>query len=458
MIMRAMGIDIGTTTISVIVIDADTGASLGTRTIAHQGFIDGHIPAARVQDPEKLWKFTETAVCELIEECGNVDSIGLTGQMHGMLYVDADGNAASPLYIWQDGCGNEKMEDGRTYAEVLKATGGAASTGFGLVSHYYLQMNNMIPENAVKMVTISEYIGMKLCNSKDAVIATDMAASWGCFDLEKGEFLVDELNKLGVDTSYLPTLLKEHEIMGQTTGNVPAGIPVMVSLGDNQASVIGSVSDLCDTVLVNIGTGSQVSVGTENYISCGGAIELRPCVEGKDLLVGCGLCGGRSYAMLEQFYREVVGNDDSLYEQMEKQARAFQKANGSEAAWEVRTTFSGTRSNPEERGSIQNIGVQNFTPGAMTLGMLKGVLGELFEMYVVMCEKKGSKPTKLVGSGNGIRRNTLLRELAEEMFGMKLMIPVCKEEAAYGAALYSLVAAGIEKSLQDVQKKIRYEA
>ena len=103
-----------------------------------------------------------------------------------------------------------------------------------------------------------------------------------------------------------------------------------------------------------------------------------------------------------------------------------------------RTTFSGTRSNPDERGSIQNIGVLNFTPAAMTLGMLKGILGELFEMYEVMCDKKGSKPTKLVGSGNGIRRNPLLQELAEEMFGMKLAIPVCKEEAAYGAALFAI--------------------
>ena len=455
--MRAMGIDIGTTTISVIVIDTETGASLGTRTIAHKGFIDGHLPVSRVQDPEKLWKFTEEAVCELMEECGKVDSIGLTGQMHGMLYVDAAGNAASPLYIWQDGCGNEKTADGRTYAEVLRETGGAASTGFGLVSHYYLQMNNMIPESAVKMVTVSDYMGMKLCGSADAVIATDMAASWGCYDLEKKEFLVAELEKLGVETSYLPTLLKEHEIMGTTVGNVPNGIPVMVSLGDNQASVLGSVSDVCDTVLVNIGTGSQVSVGTENYIACGGAIELRPCVEGTELLVGSGLCGGRSYAMLEQFYREVTGSEEALYEVMEKQAREFKAANGSDAAWKIRTTFSGTRSNPEERGSIQNIGTGNFTPAAMTLGMLKGVLEELHEMYVVMCDKKGSKPTKLVGSGNGIRRNTLLQELAEEMFGMKLMIPVCKEEAAYGAALYSLVAAGIENSLHDVQKKIRYE-
>ena len=55
------------------------------------------------------------------------------------------------------------------------------------------------------------------------------------------------------------------------------------------------------------------------------------------------------------------------------------------------------------RGSIANIGVENFHPGAMTLGMIQGILDELHEMYEKMCEATGKRATKLVGSGNGIR-------------------------------------------------------
>lgn len=451
--MRIMGIDIGTTTISVIMIDGDSGEAVGTRTIAHHGFLEGHIQASKIQDPQKMLEITKTAVKELSEDYGAPDSIGLTGQMHGMLYVDAEGNAVSPAYIWQDGCGNELMEDGMTYAEYMKKAGGAASSGFGLISHFYLQKNKMIPDAAVKMSTISDYIGMKLCGRKTPVIAVDMAASWGCFDLEKGDFYREALENLGVDLSYLPEILKEHEIMGHTADN----IPVMVSLGDNQASVLGSVNDLCNTVLLNIGTGSQISVGTENYVECEGSVELRPCVEGTKILVGCGLCGGRAYAMLEQFYHEVCGSDDSLYVQMEKQAREFLEVSGKDKSWKIRTTFSGTRSNPKERGSIENIGIENFCPGAMTVGMINGILEELQEMYLAMCEKTGSKAVNLVGSGNGIRKNTLMRELAEEMYGMKMLIPVCKEEAAYGAAIYSMVAAGLVENLAQAQSKIKYE-
>ena len=134
--MRAMGIDLGTTTVSVIIMNIESGEILGSKTVAHKAFVEGHLPQAKVQDAEKLWKIVEAAVCELSQEYGNPDCIGLTGQMHGMLYVNEEGNATGPAVIWQDGCGNLFMENGKTYAQALQATGGAAATGFGLTSHF----------------------------------------------------------------------------------------------------------------------------------------------------------------------------------------------------------------------------------------------------------------------------------------------------------------------------------
>ena len=77
-------------------------------------------------------------------------------------------------------------------------------------------------------------------------------------------------------------------------------------------------------------------------------------------------------------------------------------------------------------------------------------------MYEKMCEVSGKKATKLVGSGNGIRKNKLMQELAEELYGMKMEIPLYQEEAAYGAALYSMVAAGIVENIEEAQRKIKY--
>ena len=81
---------------------------------------------------------------------------------------------------------------------------------------------------------------------------------------------------------------------------------------------------------------------------------------------------------------------------------------------------------------------------------------ELYDMYQEMCQMTGAKAIRLVGSGNGIRRNSLMQELAEKLFGMKMNIPVCQEEAAFGAALHSLVSAGLAESLELIQQKIQY--
>lgn len=150
-----------------------------------------------------------------------------------------------------------------------------------------------------------------------------MAASWGCFDLQRQEFLYESLKHAGVDTSYLPEVRKGHFLIGKTRD----GVPVMGSIGDNQASLFGSVRDLEDTVLLNVGTGSQISFVSEEFVECGGSVELRPCTESSYIFVGASLCGGRAYAMLEQFYREVSGTD------------------------------SGARSDPSRRGMITGIGV-----------------------------------------------------------------------------------------------------
>ncbi len=451
--MYLMGIDIGTTTISIVLLDGESGTLTGKKTVEHCAFCRGEWPESRIQDPAKIWRLTRCAVQELTETYGRPYGIGLTGQMHGMLYVDVLGEAVSPLYTWQDGCGNLPLKNGRTSAEFLKEHAGYAASGYGITTHYYLQQNNRIPKEAVKMTTISDYIAMKLTGSQEPVIAADMAAGWGCFDLQKHEFCMDALRAAGVDISYLPRTCKEHGIVGRTA----QGVPVICSLGDNQVSVIGSVQSLEDSVLINVGTGSQVSMGSSKYVQCGGNIELRPCLSGHYIMVGAGLCGGRAYAMLEQFYREASGvSSANLYDRMLCQAQKFLEEYGKDRAWKIHTAFSGTRENPRECGSMGEIRAENFHPGAMTAGMLLGILEELHQYYKEMCKVTGRHAVHLVGSGNGLRKNMLMRRLAEEMFGLPLKVTACEEEAACGAALCAMTAVGAAASIEDAQRKIVY--
>ena len=98
--MKTLGIDIGTTTISAAVLE--DGQFLASETRANGAFIPSALACAREQDVEKITQTVLSVIETLFERYPDIHSIGVTGQMHGILYVDADGNAVSPLYTWQD--------------------------------------------------------------------------------------------------------------------------------------------------------------------------------------------------------------------------------------------------------------------------------------------------------------------------------------------------------------------
>ena len=105
--MRAIGIDLGTTSICGVLIDTDTGEVLRSHTENSDAFLDGGALWERLQAPEKIISLATGILEELL--CDEVVAIGVTGQMHGIVYTDSKGQAVSPLYTWQDGRGKSAV-------------------------------------------------------------------------------------------------------------------------------------------------------------------------------------------------------------------------------------------------------------------------------------------------------------------------------------------------------------
>jgi len=384
----------------------------------------------------------------LTDKYGKPACIGLTGQMHGILYADENGKALGPLYTWQDGRGGLVHPDGEmnTYAERLAGlTSGRVAPGYGLATHYYNLSNGLVPPRAAKLCTIGDYVAMGLTGRREPFIHSTNAASLGCFC--GGGFDRTALGSAGIDTSILPDCTDKTELAGLT----PDGIPVSVAIGDNQASFLGSVADWEDSLLANIGTGSQISfVDNDTY----DGLEARPFFGNETLTVGAGLCGGRSYAMLEAFFRRVLAmagrpTDQSLYRAM---GEYLAKNPVLSDPLHVTTKFNGTREDPRERGSIAGISTANFTPEALISGFIHGMAGEL---RALLPASLGGRKT-LVASGNGVCQNPALARAISEAFHMPVRIPLHTEEAAYGAALFALAAAGRFHRLSDAKSFIRY--
>ncbi len=426
--MKAIGIDLGTTSICGVVIDTETGQVLRSRTENSNAFIPDTAPWERIQSPEMILNLAIDILDGFLDD--EIAAIGVTGQMHGIVYTDKDGIAVSPLYTWQDARGNLPFGD-TTYAAHL-----GSHAGYGHVTDFYNRQNGLVPPTAVGYSTIHDYLVMRLCGLTKALIHVSDAASLGCFDLQT--------NTCSYDADL--QIVSDYRIAGSYHG-----IPVSVAIGDNQASVCSSLSDEQD-VLLNVGTGSQVSVISDTIVT-GPGLETRPYFENKYLIVGAALCGGKAYAVLKDFYAAVFNyitdvNGDAVYAVMDRML-----ANTDASTLTVDTRFAGTRADETLRGSITNVSTDNFTPEQLTYGVLDGMITELHEMYADM----HAPCHGIVGSGNGIRKNPTLIRIAEQRFGGKLKIPAHTEEAAYGAALFALIAAGHFTNMAAARSIITYK-
>ena len=428
-----IGIDIGTTSISIAAIN-ESREVIDSITANHDAFIPGDFPESRVQSPERIFEIVIIYLKLLIKKYGQPSAIGMTGQMHGILYVNSQGQSISPLYTWQDSSGNIRI-NGKSSIEILHENGLKCSSGYGISTHFYLQRSGKIPYDAVKITTISDYIAMKICGNDAPVLSSEMAAGLGCFDVMRREFMSDALKSAGVDVSFLPKNVKGYSIVGHTE----AGVPVVCSMGDNQASFMGSVDKPGNTLLLNIGTGSQISFMTPVYVESNSDIELRPYGNAY-ILAGSALCGGRAYAMLEEFYREISGH--SCYDLMSRHAEDFLNSHDISQAWDVDTRFQGTRSDPSITGNIRGITADNFCPGAFTVGVICGIIGELHGMYKKISLLTSRRADFIVGSGNALRRNKSMQRIAKKIFGIEVRLSDNGEEAARGAAICAANVTG----------------
>jgi sedoheptulokinase len=451
--MKFVGLDIGTTTIGGVVLDTDCRAPIYSIVEKNTARLNSGPIWERSQEPQLIMAIVETILARFAGKYPDIKGIGVTGQMHGIVYFDQGGNAVSPLYAWQDGRGDLIYRDGLTYAEALSGlTGYKMATGYGLTTHYYNSINRLVPQEAVGLCTIGDYLAMRLAGRKQPVCDPSNAASLGLFDLKNVVFDRGAVAKAGLDPAFLPELT----VAPQAIGTTATGISVFPAIGDNQASFIGAVRDVDKAVLLNIGTGSQVSAFCDDFMEISG-IELRPFPGGGYIWVGAPLCGGKSYALLESFFREVLrefGRDDEprdLYQIMNQiGTSALQNSD----SLKISTKFNGMRGDPGARGLIGNIGLTNFTPANLIAGFLRGMVAELLEFYNLFPAAIKKSADMLVGSGNGVRKNQLLRKILVREFAMDLKIPRHEEEASFGAALLAAVGDGYFKDLKTAMLQV----
>lgn len=423
-----VGIDIGTTSICFLLFDYENRNIVSTKNIPNNSFLKPFFAFEKIQNVDVIINYIDETLKQIIND--KTTAIGITGQMHGILYYNKEGKHVSNLFTWQDDRGNLLFKDGKSFAQFL-----GTYSGYGCATDFYNYWHDSVPKNAIGFCTIADYLVMHLTGNKEPLVHASNAASFGCFDLKTKSFSYEKAKNLKVIDNY-------------SIAGTYRGIPVSIAIGDNQASALATLRNLSD-LLINIGTGAQVSIMTKN-IENKPNIEYRPFLDGYYLACGASLCGGKSYALLKNFYQIVLkyagANDADVYEIMNSML------DNASSELTVDVKFDGTRTNKNVKGSISDITSTNFTPESLTKGFISGLAKELYDLSINF----NAHIDGIVCSGNAIRNNHHLVKELEKRFMKKPQIPAFGEEACFGAIIFAMLSMGIINNLDEVHLLIRY--
>jgi len=472
-----IGLDIGTTTITGLVIDTESQRLLAQQTVPNDAEVTSATDRQQGRsewDIERMGQLAVEILGNLGEQCDSaaVAGVGVTGQQHGMVLLDPDGKPCSLFIGWRDRRCRERLPSGQTYrermlelgADEFARSGCLPASGYMGSTLFWLAQNDLLPDNT-QACFAPDYVASLLAK-EDAVTDPTDAASSGIYDIYADCWNEKLLTALGIAPEQLPPVRPSCEKLGgmtpraaQLTG-LPTGLPVTVGCGDNQASFAGSVAHCADSLLINVGTGGQIAVFVAEPLA-GEGLELRPYLQGGYLLVGAGLCGGRSYQTLADFIRQVgvqicdCSQIPDLYEKLNQLAAEVPP--GAEGL-RCEPLFTGSRHEPDRRAVWRGMSEENFTLGHMARALLEGIADQFRIFYQEMSNKGVAERRFLVGSGNGIRKNPLLREIMSDCFGAPMAVASHNESAAVGAGLCAAVAVGEFASIQEAsQQFIRYQ-
>jgi sedoheptulokinase len=449
-----LSLDIGTSKIAAVAFDCLNRKNLAVLSIANAATVAGLTSGRHEQDPRAIYRDCLELLGRLLG-CGefapgDVAALAVAGQMHGLLLVDRGLEPLGNLVTWCDqrATGLTSSLDRATWP--TRRTGCYLHPGYGGATLAFLAAENRLPDGAVAL-SIADFVAARLCGV--AATESTQAAAWGILDLRRGGWDEELVARLSIPRGVLPEIRTRSRELGTLRAglgrdlSLPGELLVFSPLGDNQASYIGScgLEGLAGarerTLLLNLGTGGQISIPSADFAFTG-ELETRPMPFGGYLLVGMSLCGGRSYAILKDFFRAILREfagqnpgDDQLYEVMNRLASAEP---GTVAA--VDTRFAGTRMDPSIRGSIVDIGIGDLSPAALSRGVALGMVRELTSQ--IPGEMLRGLDRVLAG-GNAVRSNPAVQRLIAEELGLPCELAAEKEEAATGAALVAAAAMGM---------------
>lgn len=431
---KMLGIDLGTTKTAIVILNNEGIVELLSEE--HKSSLKSDFT---IQDTRIHLDVLFSMIKKLKHENKLlIKSIGFTGQMHGVLFWNSEKDFSN-LYTWQN-----KIATERNLLESIRNINGCEKLcdGFGMTTIIAIK-DEII--NYKYCGTIQDFVVWVLTGSNATpLIDPTNAASWGLYDIKNKCWDAKALKNAGVPINMLPKIVSSGTIAGNISVkyshelDIPENVPLVVAIGDNQASVIGTGKDYENEAFLTIGTGAQLSYLTKDTFSADEKLEIRPFpLYDSYLVVNAPLCGGDAWKFLANHIRNMVLqmtnvtlDFNDVYLKMDELGLKCIDSNDLPS---FHPHFLGERYDVNLRGSITNINMNNFDIGYLSASLALGIIKNL----ALNKNIKSLNKSKIIASGNTLRKSKVVLRAVEIIFGMSPTFSSVAEEAACGAALFS---------------------
>jgi xylulokinase len=444
--MVFLGIDISTTSSKALLMD-DLGNVEAVAFSPHT--LQTPRPLWSEQNPLEWWRAVTNSIQAVIEQSGirgkDIAAIGLTGQMHGLVLLDAAGQVLRPAILWNDQRTQAQCDEiHRRIGEqsFIQITGNLALPGFTLPKILWVAQHEPEIYARVKHILLpKDYIRYRLTN----IYAADKAGASGTvlFDIAKRDWSPQLLEKMGIQPEWLPPTFEGPEFTGEITREVAditglrAGTPVCAGGGDQAAQAVGVGAVEPGVIALTVGTSGVVFATTpEPLIEPQGRLHsFCHAIPGRWHLMGVMLSAAGSL----QWYRDALApgiSFDGLLAEAEKVQA------GSEGL-QFLPYLSGERTpypDPLARGAFIGLTLRHGR-GHLTRSVLEGVAFGLKDCFTLIQQAGFGEIRQVRASGGGVKSD-LWRQILANVLDAELVTVNVVEGAARGAALLAAVGSG----------------
>lgn len=458
-----LGIDIGTSATKTLICD-HRGRVVASATAAHP--IASPKPGWSEQDPRNWWdstcKATRAALKRAKLAAGDVSAIGLSGQMHGSVFLAGDTKPLRPAILWNDQRTVEECAEIESAAggrEKLTAlVGNPALTGFTAPKMLWVRKHEpRVYERTKHLLLPKDYI--RLCMTGE--YATDVSDASGMLLLDVAHRTWSDrlCSLLDIDKAILPVLHESPQITG--TLHAPAarslglkvGTPVVGGAGDQAAGAVGNGIVTAGPVSAALGTSGVVFAHSDQPTRDprGRVHTMCHAVPGKWCVFGCMLSAGGS---LQWFRNTLAAGEVAIAKRRkidpyELLIRAAQRAPlGAEGLFFL-PYLTGERCphlDPNARGGW--IGITARTTRDMLIrALLEGVTFGMRDAIEIM-QRMNISISQIRASGGGAR-SRFWRQLQADIYDKPIVTTNAEEGPAYGAALLAGVGTGAWSTVEE---------